>query len=552
MDGQQINGVIKAMKRREFIGVCALGSATSLLANPNSASTRKHSKRNFHIRDFELSENEIPELQHAMERGRERARSIAAKYLERIDQIDRSGPELRAVIELNPDALKIARELDRERKAKGPRGPLHGIPVLLKDNIDTHDRMTTTAGSLALEGSIPSRDSFVAERLRAAGAVILGKTNLSEWANFRSNHSTSGWSGRGGLTRNPYALDRNTSGSSSGSAAAVSANLCSVAVGTETDGSIISPSSYCGLVGLKPTVGLISRSGIIPISSNQDTAGPMTRTVRDAAILLGALSGPDDRDPITRESRGKGFADYTQFLDGNGLRGARIGIARQFFHFKNNEAKKVMETAIEALKNAGAEIIDPANIPSEGQNGGSEYLGMLFEFKDGLNKYFQTLGPKNRVRTLKDLIAFNEENKEREMPYFGQEILIQAEEKGPLTEEGYLEAVKKNRRLSRDEGIDLIMDKEKLDVIVAPSGGPAHRTDFLYGDRDTGGSSSPAPVAGYPSITVPAGYVTGLPLGISFFGRAYSEPLLLKLAYSFEQTTKFRKTPQFLPSVGES
>ncbi len=508
-------------------------------------------QKGFRVREFEWEEAGIVDLQKAMERGKESARSLAKKYLARIEEIDRNGPRLNSVIELNPDALAIAHDLDRERKAKGARGPMHGIPVLIKDNIDTHDRMMTTAGSLALLGSIPERDSFVAERLRAAGAVILGKTNLSEWANFRSNRSTSGWSGRGGLTRNPYVLDRNTSGSSSGSGAAASANLCAIAIGTETDGSIVSPSSYCGLVGIKPTVGLVSRSGIIPISISQDTAGPMARSVRDAAILLGALTGVDERDGYTKESKGKSHQDYTQFLDAKGLRGARIGVARQFFKSRSSEAMKLMDRALEALKDAGAELIDPANIKTQGQNGDSEYLGMLYEFKDGLNKYFASLGPKAGVKTLKELIEFNEANKEKEMPYFGQEILIQAEEKGPVSDEAYLEAVKKNGRLFRDEGIDALMDENRLDAIVAPSGGPAHRTDLLYGNRDTGGSSSPAAVAGYPNITVPAGSLLGMPLGISFFGRAYSEPLLLKIAYAFEQATKFRKAPQYLATVDE-
>lgn len=503
----------------------------------------------FRLKRFEWEESTISELQAAMNSGRETAASLVGKYLRRIEDIDRRGPAVNSVIELNPDAGAIARTLDKERKARGPRGPLHGIPVLIKDNIDTHDRMMTTAGSLALLGSIPSRDSFVAEKLREAGAVILGKTNLSEWANFRSNRSTSGWSGRGGLTKNPYALDRNPSGSSSGSAAAVSANLCSAAIGTETDGSIISPSTLCGIVGLKPTVGLISRAGIIPIAHSQDTAGPMTRTVTDAAILLGALTGVDPRDPATDPSRGRAHRDYTPFLDPNGLRGARIGVARRFFSARVG-TEKILEAAIEEMKRRGAVIVDPADLPSQGKFGDSEFEVLLYEFKAGLNAYLAGLGPKAPVRSLKEIIEFNEQNQEKEMPYFGQETFLRAQEKGPLTEKAYLDALEKCRRLSRDEGIDAVMNEHKLDALIAPSGGPAGKTDLIYGNRSVGGSSSPAAVAGYPSITVPVGQVFGLPFGLSFFGRAYSEPTLLRLAFGFEQATKARKPPKFLPTVG--
>jgi amidase len=422
----------------------------------------------------------------------------------------------------------------------------------VKDNIDTGDRMMTTAGSLALSGSRAARDAFLVERLRQAGAIILGKTNLSEWANFRSNRSTSGWSGRGGLTRNPYALDRNTSGSSSGSGAAVAANLCAGAIGTETDGSIISPSTNCGIVGLKPAVGLISRSGIIPISVSQDTAGPMTRTVRDAAILLGALTGVDPRDPATKASEGKAHSDYTLFLDANGLRGARIGVARQFFHPRNERIGKVLDSALDALRNAGAELIDPVNLPSFGKMDDSEFQVMLYEFKDGLNKYLASLGPDAPIKTLSELMAYNEIHSDTEMRYFGQQTLRLAEQKGPLTEQAYLDARERCIRWARDEGIDAAMNEHRLDALVAPSGGPAHRTDFIYGDRDIGGSSSYAAVAGYPSITVPAGFLQGMPLGISFFGSAWSEPKLLKLAYSFEQATHARRAPDFRASIGES
>jgi amidase len=409
--------------------------------------------------------------------------------------------------------------------------------------------MMTTAGSLALLGSLAPRDSFVAQKLRAAGAVILGKTNLSEWANFRSSRSTSGWSGRGGQTKNPYVLDRNPSGSSSGSAVAVAANLCAAAIGTETDGSIVSPSSFNGIVGIKPTVGLVSRSGIIPIAQSQDTAGPMTRTVADAAILLSALAGNDPRDRSTEQSLGKSQPDYTKFLDPRGLRGARIGVARKHFGLRAG-ADNVVEAAIETMKSCGAIVVDPADLPTHGKFEDSEFAVMLYEFKAGLNAYLAGLGQRAPVRMLKEIIEFNERNKEKELRYFGQDTFIKAEAKGPLTEKAYLDALEKNRRLSRDEGIDAVMNEHRLDALVAPTTGPAHKIDLLYGDRDTGGSSTPAAVAGYPSITVPAGHVFGLPVGVSFFGRAYSEPTLLKLAFAFEQATKVRQPPKFLPTVG--
>lgn len=497
---------------------------------------------------FELEETTIARLQQAMESGALTARSIADKYLARIRDIDKRGPAINSVIELNPDALSIAEALDRERKAKGARGPLHGIPILIKDNIDTADRMMTTAGSLALAGSTPSRDSFVAQKLREAGAVILGKTNLSEWANFRSNKSTSGWSGRGGQTRNPYALDRNPCGSSSGSGAAVAANLSLAAVGTETDGSVVCPSSANSLVGIKPTLGLVSRSGIIPIAHSQDTAGPMARTVTDAAILLGALAGVDPRDLTTREGRGKASNDYTRFLDAKGLQGARIGVARKFFGF-SEKVDKLMSTAIEAMKASGAVIIDPADIATTGKFDDSEFEVLLYEFKADLNAYLAGLGPTAPVHSLKEIIEFNERNREKEMPYFGQDILIKAEAKGPLTSAAYKKALTRNHQLSRTEGIDAVMLKHRLDAMIAPTGGPPWPTDLINGDHFTGGFSTPAAVAGYPHITVPAGYVHGLPVGISFFGRAYSEPTLIKLAYAFEQATKMRRAPRFLATA---
>jgi amidase len=496
---------------------------------------------------FEFDEMSVSDLQAGMASGKSTAYSVTEKYLARIAEIDKHGPALNSVIEINPDALSIAAALDTERKRKGARGPLHGIPVLIKDNIDTADRMLTTAGSLALLGSRPARDSFVTQKLREAGAVILGKTNLSEWANIRSNHSTSGWSGRGGLTRNPYALNRNACGSSSGSGAATAASLCALAVGTETDGSIVCPSSVNGLVGIKPTLGLISRAGIIPISHSQDTSGPMARSVRDAALLLGALAGVDARDPATASAAGHIPTDYTKFLDAGGLRGARIGVARKYFGF-SDAVDTVMNQAIDAIKSQGAEIIDPADLDSHGKFDDSEFTVLLYELKADLNAYLAGR-PDVALHTLEDLIAFNEKNREKEMPYFGQDVFLKAQAKGPLTDKEYVVALEKNHRLARNEGIDAVMDKFKLDALVAPTGGPAWTTDLVNGDHDSGGCSNAAAVAGYPGITVPAGQVFGLPVGISFFGRAWSEPTLLKLAYSFEQATKARKPPHFLPTA---
>src|SRR5712692_8264018 len=539
------------MNRRSFLQITALGCG-QLFVRPASAKPPDRPRATSGLsrrKPVVLEEATISDLQAAMKSGQETAASLTKKYLQRIADIDRSGPALNAVIEINPEALAIARALDKERKAKGPRGLLHGVPILLKDNLDTGDRMMTTAGSLALLGSLAPRDSFVAQRLRAAGAVILGKTNLSEWANFRSSRSTSGWSGRGGQTKNPYALDRNPSGSSSGSAVAVAANLCAAAIGTETDGSIVSPASFNGIVGIKPTVGLVSRAGIIPIAQSQDTAGPMTRTVADAAILLSALAGTDSRDPSTEQSLGKSQADYTKFLDPRGLRGARIGLARKHFGLRAG-ADKIVEAAIETMKSCGAIVVDPADLPTHGKFEDSAFAVMLYEFKAGLNAYLAGLGPRAPARTLKEIIEFNERNKEKELLYFGQDTFIKAEAKGPLTERAYIDALEKNQRLSRDEGIDAVMNEHRLDAIVAPTTGPAHKIDLLYGDRDTGGSSTPAAVAGYPSITVPAGHDFELPVGVSFFGRAYSQPTLLKLASAIEQATKVRQPPKFSPTVG--
>jgi amidase len=499
------------------------------------------------VKSFEFDEVTIGELQDGMKSGKHTARSIAEKYLARIDAIDAHGPEIRSVIEANPDALAIAEAFDKERKAKGPRGPLHGIPVLIKDNIDTADRMMTTAGSLALVGAKPPKDSFVVQRLRAAGAVILGKTNPSEWANIRSSHATSGWSGRGGLTKNPFALDRNPCGSSSGTGAGISANLAALGVGTETDGSIVCPSSSNGLVGIKPTVGLISRSGIIPISHTQDSAGPMCRTVRDAAILLGAMTGVDPDDAATAASAGKSYADYTQFLNSSKA-GMRIGVVRKYFGF-SEAVDALMERAIDVLKKNGAVIVDPADIATTTKTGDNETKVLLYELKADLNAYLARLGPSAPVHTLKEVIEFNEKNASKEMPYFGQDMFIKAEAKGDLKTQEYLNALTNNLRLARQEGIDATMDKFQLDALVGPTGGPAWVTDLVNGDNAAGQTSSAAAVACYPSVSVPMGYVFGLPVGISFFGRAWSEPTLINLAYGFEQATNVRKAPKFLSTA---
>ena len=481
-----------------------------------------------------------------MKSGKYTSRSITEKYLTRIQDIDKQGPVVNSLIEVNPDALEIAESLDRERREKSERGPLHGIPILIKDNIDTADKMMTTAGSLALVGAPkPPRDSFVAQQLRKAGAVILGKTNLSEWANIRSSHSTSGWSGRGGLTKNPYALDRNPCGSSSGTGAGVSANFATGGIGTETDGSVVCPSSANGLAGIKPTVGLVSRAGIIPISHSQDSAGPMCRTLRDAAILLGALTGVDPDDIATSESRGHSYTDYTQFLDANGLKGARIGVVRKYFGFSES-VDGIMAEAIDVMKKQGATVVDPADIETFGKFDDTELVVFQYELKADLEKYLARLGPSSPMRNLEDLINFNNQNAAREMPYFGQDMFLKAQAKGPLTERDYIDALEKNHRLTRIEGIDAVMDKNKLDALIAPTGGPAWVTDLVTGDHFGGGSSNAAAVAGYPNINVTAGSIFGLPVGISFFGRAWSEPKLLSIAYAFEQATQARKAPRFL------
>jgi amidase len=499
---------------------------------------------------FELNELTIAQLQDGMAAGRYSSRRLVELYLKRIDDIDRNGPSLHSISETNPDALTIADALDAERKSKGPRGPLHGIPIVIKDNVDTADRMTTTAGSLALEGSIAARDAFVVRQLRAAGAVIIAKANLSEWANFRSTKSTSGWSGRGGQVRNPYVLDRNPCGSSSGTGAAIAANLAAAGVGTETDGSIVCPSSVNGLVGIKPTVGLVSRTGIIPISHSQDTAGPMGRSVADAAALLQGMIGRDQADAATARRPAGPPPDYSQSLNAAALKGARLGIARKKYTGYSPPADRLFDAALATMKAAGAVIVDPADIPTASLLDDCEFEILLYEFKAGLNAYLRALPASAKVHSLADLVAFNEREKGRELQHFGQEILTMAEKKGPLTTPAYRKALATCGLRARTLGIDAVLAKYRLDALVAPTGGPAWTTDLVNGDHFTGASSTPGAVAGYPSVTVPAGDVTGLPVGVSFLGRAWSEPRLIALAYAYEQATKHRKPPAFLPVLG--
>ena len=535
------------LTRRTFIGASVAGAIAVKHARFGS---RSGATPPLQTPSFALEELTIDDLQSRMRSGSESSASLVRQYLDRIDATDQRGPAINAVIELNPDAMAIAAQLDAERKAGKIRGPLHGIPVLIKDNIDTADKMHTTAGSLALADNIAARDSFVAERLRAAGVVILGKTNLSEWANFRSTHSTSGWSGRGGQTRNPYALDRTPSGSSSGSGSAAAASYCGVAIGTETDGSVTSPAAAAGLVGIKPTVGLIGRSGIIPIAHSQDTAGPMARTVRDAAILLGALTGVDPRDAATRAGTGRALNDYTTGLDRNALRGARIGVARKRYAGYHVETDKLLGAALDLMKQHGATIVDPADIVTAGKTDDSEFDLLLYEFKADLDAYLGQLAPGVAVHSLADVIAFNAKNAGRELRYFGQEIMEQAQKKGPLTEKKYRDELSNNRLLMGAKGIDATITKHKLDALVAPTQGPAGLIDLVNGDPGGGGSfTSPAAVAGYPHVTVPMGFVRGLPVGLSFVGRAWSEATLLKLAYAFEQAAPARKKPTYAATV---
>lgn len=498
---------------------------------------------------FELDEMSVTQLQDAMATGMYTSRRLVDLYSQRIDDIDRNGPTLRAVIAVNPDAPSIAEALDAERTARGPRGPLHGIPVLIKDNIDTADRMATTAGSLALEGSIAARDAYVVQRLRVAGAVILGKTNLSEWANFRSTKSASGWSALGGQTRNPYILDRNACGSSSGTAVAIAASMAAVGVGTETDGSIVCPASVNALVGLKPTVGLVGRSGIIPISRTQDTAGPMARTVADAAALLNAMTGRDPGDAMAGRRSVTASTDFTTALDARALKGARIGVVRKRYFGYSPATDRLANAAIARMKEQGAVIVDPADIPTAAQLDDCEFDILLYEFKADLNAYLKQLGPHARVRNLADLMAFNEREQSREMPFFGQEIFELAQKKGPLTSPAYRKALSTCRSRSRAQGIDAVMSAYRLDALVAPTGGPAWPIDPVNGDHYLGSSSTAAAVAGYPSITVPAGFAHGLPVGISFIGRPWSDAKLLALAFAYEQATRHRRPPQFLATL---
>lgn len=494
---------------------------------------------------FRFEEQDITQIQQGYKDGSYTIKELVQTYLDRIEEIDKNGPRLNSIIQINPDALQIAEDLDKEMRAGNIRGPMHGIPVVLKDNIDTRDNMATTAGSRALMGSHPLKDSFIARQLKDAGAIIIAKANLSEWANFRGELSSSGWSGVGGQTKNPYILSRNPCGSSSGSAVAISANLTMIAIGTETNGSIVCPSNNNGIVGIKPTVGLVSRSGIIPISYTQDTPGPMARTVRDAAICLGVLVGVDSTDNKTLASRGKYYRDYTRFLKEDGLKGKKIGLYTKPFG-KNYKVDKLMYEAVEYLKSQGVEIVEIDEI-SKNNVGNLSFEIMLYEYKDGLNKYFNSLGSDVPVKNLEDLIEFNLLDSV-ELKYYNQKYLEMAQEKGDLTSAEYKEALANMLKASREEGIDRVMNEHNLDAIIAPTGGPAWKTDLINGDSFQLGSSSPAARAGYPNITVPMGYIDELPVGISFFGRAWSEPILLEIAYAYEFGTKHRKAPKFLIS----
>lgn len=531
------------MKRRNFFKAAAIGGG-ALAISPLTACTSEN-KQEVHakVASFEWDEITVAELQQLMNNGQESALSIVKKFLKRIRDID---PMLNSVIEINPDAERIAMELDDERKQGKIRGPLHGIPVLIKDNIDTGDQMMTTAGSLALVGFMAEKDAFIVERLREAGAVLLGKTNLSEWANIRSTRSSSGWSSRGGQARNPYVLDRTPCGSSSGTGVAVAANLCVLGIGTETDGSIVCPSGTNGIVGIKPTLGSWSRQGIIPISHSQDTAGPMARTVADAAILLGALSAPHAADEATLAPERLNISDYTPYLDSKGLQGKRIGIARQFFGF-HDKVDFQLQISLDIMKAQGAELID--NIEFEGRRdwNNAEWEVLLYELKHDMNKYLNE-HPGAPVSTLEEIIQFNLDHATEAMPWFGQEIFLEAQKKGGLDEQAYLDALKTSKSLTQN-AINNAMDTHKLDAIVAPTNGPAWCIDWVNGDHYGGGSSDLAAISGYPNITVPAGFVHGLPIGLSFMGRAWSEAQLISIAYAYEQASKFRKTPAFLPAL---
>jgi amidase len=539
------------VRRRSFLKAAATGATAAFggfdlvgcrpagPSAPETCATFPHA---------DIEEATVADLSAKMRRGELSAVDLVDRYVARIEAIDKRGPRLKSVLELDPDARAIAAQLDEERRTRGVRGPLHGIPVLVKDNIDTSGRTKTTAGSLALAGAPPPPDAEIVARLRRAGAIVLGKTNLSEWANIRSSRSTSGWSARGGLTRNPYALDRNASGSSSGSGAAIAANLSAVALGSETDGSIVSPASICGIVGIKPTVGLVSRRGIIPIAESQDTGGPMTRTVADAAIVLSAIAGPDPADRATEAQRGRSIGDYMAALRPDGARGKRIGVVRNFPTISRSVVDFV-DHAVDDLRKLGAMVIDPVEIPSMPKIDDPELDVLLFELKAGLTAY---LGGRTgaSMKTLDEIVRYNREHAAEELRYFGQDLFEKAIDKGPLTTPAYLEARATCLKLSRDEGIDLALRKHGVDLLVAPTGGPAWITDLVNGDSYTGSSSTIAAVAGYPSITVPAGMLRGLPIGISFFGPAFSEPLLIAVAYSYEQATRHRRKPLYLPTLG--
>ncbi len=537
------------LSRRDFITYGAAGVAATMTAGTlsTSAAGAENSGDAGARTGDGVEETTILELQQSMASGERTARFLTEAYLERIEEIDSTGPALNSVLALNPDALDIASALDRERQERGPRGALHGIPVLLKDNLETGDRMATTAGSLALAGSVAARDSFVAERLRGAGCVLLGKANLSEWANFRSSRSTSGWSGVGGQTRNPYALDRNPCGSSSGSGASVAASLCAAAIGTETDGSVVCPANANGIVGIKPTLGLVSRAGIVPLAHSQDTAGTMGRTVADATAMLTAIAGADSRDDATAASAQHLPADFAAFLLQDGLQGARLGVARNYTGF-HEKCEALLEDALAAMRSAGARVIDPIELPNRGDYGDAEYEVLLYEFKADLNNYLAQR-PSVPVKSLANLIDFNRSLADAEMPYFQQEVFEEAQEKGALTEAPYQEALEKCKRLAGTEGIDAALKKDGLDAIVAITGGPAWLTDLVIGDHFLGGCSQPAAVAGYPHVTVPMGYVFGLPVNISFLSTAWSEPTLIRIAYAFEQLTQHRQAPRFLQTV---
>lgn len=534
------------ISRRRFFGAAALAAA-SVTACRNGRGLEPPERQLARTDPFELEELTVGDLHAGVASGRWTIEDITRLYLDRIAALDRQGPQLGAIIRTHPDALTLAAEKDANRRAGAAGGPLDGIPVVIKDNIDTAGPMPTTAGSLALVDSFVPRDAFLIERLRESGALVLAKTNLSEWANFRSSDSTSGWSAVGGQCRNPYALDRNPCGSSAGSAVAVSANMAPLAIGTETDGSIVCPAAKAGIVGIKPTVGLVSRSGVVPIADSQDTAGPMARTVRDAALLLGVMAGPDPDDPATLADDAVFEADYTRFLDSDGLRGARIGVVRNFAF--DAEVWGHFETSLQVFRAAGAVVVDPVELPHMAELSGPEFTLLLYEFNDGINRYLSKLAPEVPVHNLTELIAFNEANVSSEMPYFGQDLFRAASAEGPLTDRAYRDALAACRRLARTEGIDPVMNQSNLDALVSPEGGLPWLTDYQLGDQVTGYNAQPAAVAGYPNIAVPTGLVNGLPLGISFFGRAWSESTLIRLAYAYEQATRYREVPQFAPSA---